>query len=209
MNSESDGWTIPDIISTTKERIARHQQETAPIQATDRNVRNKVGELYDIISALCNYLSEINERVIESNKKIIAIESENSVLREVATISRTEPSQPKSKTLKPRDEEDTDTADEDDLATDTQWIRVKNKRRKTYKSPPEKQGKVREKSPSRISPKEKKVYPPPPITISGIKEYPVLLGILKEATDKPCKVTALNSDQWKVNVSDGDIYRQV
>ncbi|KAF6202353.1 hypothetical protein GE061_004751, partial [Apolygus lucorum] len=75
--------------------------------------------------------------------KIIAIESENSVLREVATISRTEPSQPKSKTLKPRDEEDTDTADEDDLATDTQWIRVKNKRRKTYKSPPEKQGKTR------------------------------------------------------------------
>ncbi|KAF6204836.1 hypothetical protein GE061_018999 [Apolygus lucorum] len=108
-----------------------------------------------------------------------------------------------------RDEEDTDTADEDDLAIETKWIRVKNKRRKTHQSPPEKQGEVRERSSSRMGVKEKKVYPPPPITISGIKEYPVLLGILKEATDKPCKVTALNSDQWKVNISDGDTYQQV
>ncbi|KAF6212491.1 hypothetical protein GE061_013014 [Apolygus lucorum] len=141
MNSESNGWTIPDIISTTKERIARHQQATAQIQATDLNIRSRLGELYEIISALCCYLPEINEIVIESKKKITAIESENSVLREVATISRTEPSQPISKKVNPRDEEDTDTADEDDLAVETKWIRVKNKTRKTHKSPPEKQGK--------------------------------------------------------------------
>lgn len=50
---------------------------------------------------------------------------------------------------------------------------------------------------------------PPPIMISGLAMFGELKSIVEKCTNKACKYTSYNKDNWKVIVEDADAYRSV
>lgn len=84
------------------------------------------------------------------------------------------------------------TTDEEELARETNWIRVRNKKPRIITKTIE-------------SPKSKM---PPPIIVNGIGDYNILYTELKGITTE-FQMKIINSENIKINVKDGDSYRLV
>lgn len=99
--------------------------------------------------------------------------------------------------------------DEEELARETGWIRVKNKKRKRNNTPTPPQ--IKETTPKIIQKSPKKVPPPPPIVIDGVQSYDLLYEKIKTitTTDKFTTKLTNNGKNIKVNLVDGDTYRKI
>ena len=100
--------------------------------------------------------------------------------------------------------------DEDELAEETEWIRVKNKSKKqkitTSPTPHQQQRGILE-TPRQ---KDKKVPTPPPIMVDGVKVYDEFYDKLTEHIPASKFNTKLmKGGSIKVNVADGEVYRMV
>src|SRR5215469_10577813 len=100
--------------------------------------------------------------------------------------------------------------DEEELAEETEWIRVKNKNKKrkmtTSPTPHQQQRGITE--PPR--PKDKKIPAPPPIMVDGIKVYDEFYDKLTEHVPaSKLHTNLMKGGSIKVNVTDGEVYRMV
>lgn len=101
------------------------------------------------------------------------------------------------------------TTDEEELAKETEWIRVKsrkNKKRKmdTSLTPPHN---TPEKTPE-MEAKTKKAKMPPPIIVDGIKDFKRLHEMLENGLFS-FQIKIINNENIKINVTDSDSYRLV
>jgi hypothetical protein len=101
--------------------------------------------------------------------------------------------------------------DEEELAEETEWIRVKNKgrKRKMNNSPTLLQQQRGVPGPPQQQ-KDKKIPAPPPIIVDGIKAYDEFYDKITEhipASEFNTKL--LKGGSIKVNVADGEVYRMM
>lgn len=99
--------------------------------------------------------------------------------------------------------------DEEELARETEWIRVKNnKKRKmnTTMSPPPKQTIPTKKDNENPVKKEKA---PPPVVVENIKNYDEFYNLLKEGNLDLFQIKVLADETIKINVPNGDLYRRL
>lgn len=104
-------------------------------------------------------------------------------------------------------------SDEDeDLAADTKWVRVKNSRKKrkfTEINSPEQTKQINKVS-SEITTKQPKQYKPPPIMINNVNNLSEMTGLLKQIIgNEPFQTKLLNNGVNKINVSSEHAYRAV
>lgn len=109
--------------------------------------------------------------------------------------------------------------DEEELAQETEWIRIKHKKRKATRSPEDPikwanpkglKGNPGKSDPGNQESKIKEKNPtPPPITVTGLKEYTKIRALLSEVGDKDSKVLSLSNDRWKISVTSSDAYRSL
>lgn len=98
--------------------------------------------------------------------------------------------------------------DSDDLAEETGWLRVKNKKRKRNDTPTPPQ--VKQPATKIIKKKPKKLPPPPPIIIDSVTNYHSLYENIKKVTSVDNVTTkVMNGNNLKINVQDGEAYRNL
>lgn len=99
--------------------------------------------------------------------------------------------------------------DEEELARETEWIRVKNRKKRklnTSHSSPQSQQETH----SDKNPVVKKIPPPPPIIVDNVKNYQIFYDILLEHIPKESfTAKMLKGDSVKVNVKEAEHYRVV
>jgi hypothetical protein len=99
--------------------------------------------------------------------------------------------------------------DEDELAEETEWIRVKNKgkKRKMNMSPtPLQQQRGVTEPPQQ---KDKKIPATPPIMVDGIKVNYEFYKITKHVPASKFSTKLMKGGSIKVNVADGEVYRML
>lgn len=157
-------------------------------------------KMYAIITSLQKELSEVKEELValKEEKGSHAVN-----LRETNTISG---------------QIDYYT-DEEELSRETDWILKKGKKERVVNS--SKKKRKAEFSPEVEQPSlsESKIHVrkraqikeqlPPPINVTGLTDYNRLHSLLKSIAGKDHKVTTLNNNVWKINVSDSDTYRSL
>lgn len=94
--------------------------------------------------------------------------------------------------------------DEEELAKETEWVRVKNKKRKmnTSLTPPQDRQKVLENK--TIQPK--KDPQPPPIIVDGINNFNDIHKLISKSI-RGFQIKIINNKNIKINVSDGESYQ--
>lgn len=102
------------------------------------------------------------------------------------------------------------TTDEEDLARETEWIRVKHKTKKrkmnTSTSPPSKSPHNEVAQPE----KPKRVQVPPPIMVEKVDSYEELYSMItKELNANQFQVKLINGNSAKLNTIDSDSYRSI
>lgn len=97
--------------------------------------------------------------------------------------------------------------DEEELARETEWIRVKNKRHRTQvnTNDPQQNSQNKPKNKEKDAPKAKS---PPPIIVDGIGDYNKLYGRLNVLI-KEFQIKVIENENIKINLKDGDSYRLV
>ncbi|XP_070169674.1 putative leucine-rich repeat-containing protein DDB_G0290503 [Polyergus mexicanus] len=101
--------------------------------------------------------------------------------------------------------------DEEELAKETEWIRIKNKNKKrklnTSLTPPQLIKKLTE-TPAEI--KIKKTPLPPPIMLDDIPNYDKFYNIIKkDVAENDFQVKVMNKNNIKINAKNSDAYRQL
>lgn len=106
--------------------------------------------------------------------------------------------------------------DEEELATETEWIRTKNKKSKKRKlneitkTPPGNIENTQITSKAKTSPKQSnRARRPPPIIVDGVAEYKQLYENVSSLSDKEFTIKLMNNKSFKINVSDGHDYAKV
>lgn len=97
--------------------------------------------------------------------------------------------------------------DEEELAKETEWIRVKNRKKRkmdTSITPPQKNPTDSEKE--KDQPKTKKVRQPPPIIVDGITNFKTLHELVTKMTSG-FQIKIINDNNIKINVPDGECYQ--
>lgn len=190
-------------------------------------VRTSIGRTDLERQDLRNYeekLNTANERRLwehlGANKKAEELLRENSLLKEninqiMQRLKHLEKTN-KMEIIEPKENEFY--TDEEELERETDWIiksSRKNKKRKANASPeisPQQGTSFAENSNINLNPiqtrKEEKKLEPPPINVLGIKEYRELHALTQEIT-KNFKVTTLNNNVMKINVSQDEEYRKL
>lgn len=202
MDEESGGGvvTITDIVDKTTREVDQHRTASAAYRSRDENVNTAFGELYTIIFSLCDYLKQADHEIKAMNNEIKVMNNE---------INKVKSIESKPSTAAPI----VYTTDEDELERETNWIvkRMKKKRKATT-SPEIIKDSTKPTEPTVQAKKkqvEKKEPSPPPINVVGIKDFQVVRNLIKSAINSEWKVTALNNNVWKINVTDSDAYRAV
>lgn len=96
--------------------------------------------------------------------------------------------------------------DDEELAQETEWIRVKHKSKKRKKmdislTPPPKQN-----TPVKLQPKKDPI--PPPIIVERVDSYETLYSVIKEAIDKShFQVKFISENSAKINTVNSESYR--
>ena len=99
--------------------------------------------------------------------------------------------------------------DEEELAEETEWIRVKykGKKRKINMSPtPLQQQRGATEPPQQNG---KKIPAPPPIMVDGIKVYDKFYKITEHVPASKFSTKLMKEGSIKVNVADGEVYRML
>lgn len=97
--------------------------------------------------------------------------------------------------------------DEEELAKETEWIRVKNRKKRkmdTSLTPPQRETKT----PQRVIEKTKKPRQPPPIIVEQITDFPVLHGLARNSTNK-FNIRVISDTSAKINVENDQDYREI
>ena len=99
--------------------------------------------------------------------------------------------------------------EEEEPARETDWILNKrsSKKRKAVHSPETEQANSGEKAPEVVKKFQTKEQQPPPINVTGVEDYAKIQSLIKSITSKEYKVTTMNNNVLKINVSDSDTYR--
>lgn len=167
------------------ENFERSQKEQVLYQAWKKGEFEK--------TCLTKTIMELQQQIYKLNEQVGKIENNHKEIKTTTT--------------------DYETQDEE-LATDTAWIRIKNKskskKRKlnTTISPPS-APKATEKTPA-SQPTKKQMPAPPPMIIEGIKSYEDMYETIQNCVPlESFKIKLLGKDTIKVNVKDGDKYRDV
>lgn len=103
--------------------------------------------------------------------------------------------------------------EEEDLAKETEWIRVKAKsqskkrRLNNTPSPPQASQNIRS---ANTKEDEKKTRAPPPIVLHGMKNYNSLRDVIRQnISEESFSTKLLNGDKIKINLKDSDSYREL
>lgn len=192
------GGTQP---TTTNEALLMHQCNNLFQENYQRSQNEQA--LYIEWLRVGNENKELNNIIAQMQSNINKLEIQIKKLSNQSNTVRTQ-----EKTLTSQEEYWTD---EEELARETEWIRVKsrqNKRKKmdTSFTPPTPQtNKNRTNIPDA---KVKKIQPPPPIVVEGIKEYNKFVELLLQKIS-PDKFTTkmVNKESYRINTIDEDTYR--
>ncbi|XP_029174680.1 uncharacterized protein LOC114943252 [Nylanderia fulva] len=103
--------------------------------------------------------------------------------------------------------------DEEELAKETEWIRIKNKNKKrklnTSLTPPQLIKKLTG-TPTETETKIKKTLLPPPIMMDDIQNYDEFYNIIKkDIAENDFQVKVMNKNNIKINAKNSDAYRQL
>lgn len=102
--------------------------------------------------------------------------------------------------------------DEEELAQETEWLRVKQNRKKrklnTSITPPQLKGVISKPIPTKVE--IKKTLPPPPIIVDSIKNYEEFYDKINETipTEK-FNTKLMNGNSIKINTDDSETYREI
>lgn len=188
MFSKTSGTSSPKTVSITTETEHTLYKAYKDEKAAKENLKIIVEELKKEIVALQQQI-----QVLMEEKKVGTSGS--------STAAKENPSQPMEYQT-----------DEEDLAQETEWIRVKSrKKRKLSASPPQHHHSEDTTGTDKLKQKTKKMPLPPPIMVSGVDNYQTFFDLVSSSvTDASCFAgKMMNGNNVKINALTEDAYRSV
>lgn len=100
--------------------------------------------------------------------------------------------------------------DEEELERETNWI-LKKSRKKLRRTATNETISKRDhmETTARINEKREVIIPPPPINIANVHDFSTIREIMEEYQKEKYKISALNNDIFKINVTDEETYRSL
>lgn len=188
---------------TTNEALLMHQNDYIFQENYQRSQNEQV--LYIEWLKATNEKKELNNIIAQMQSNINKLEIQIKYLTNQSNTVRTKEKTP------PRQEEYW--TEEEELARETEWIREKSRKNKRKKmdtsfSPPTPQ--MNKKTTNVPEPKIKKIQPPPPIVVEGIKDYNKFVELLLQQISSDKFTTKIvNKESYKISTIDEDTYRIV
>lgn len=197
---------MPNYQPNTANEVAINQQNNALLHENYNHSQNEQA-LYNELQKATAEKQQLSDTIANMQQLIKQLEDK------IKAIEATGNAKPNSDSDQGTSKDEYWT-DEEELAKETEWIRVKynknNKKRKlnTSLTPPQQQEDVSKTKPNAAQQKTKKAPAPPPIIVDGIKAYDQFYDeISKSVTTDKFNVKILNGENMKINVVDDEAYR--